>query len=296
MKIAVRGGHNNSVTGTSQLLNEVKEDRKVKDAVIKYLKELDYQVLDVTSPDSCNTQGKDLAYGVNKATDFGAELFISIHFNNAYKTYDGALGTETIIYPNSKTAYPYAKRINDNLVKLGFKNRGVKNDSRGLYELNHTKCPACIIEVCFVEATTDVKLYKQLGVDKVAKAIAEGIVGHSIEDKKSQSSQIQKKSNNTPKKTYSVNYCLEWQKFYNEATSTKKPLILNGIYCKNTQNSLDSLLYYIKQSKKYKYCLEFQRFYNSVTQTRKPISEDGYWGKQTENAYFTMVKLIKGEY
>ena len=37
MKIAVRGGHTELCTGASALINELTEDRKVKDAVVKYL-------------------------------------------------------------------------------------------------------------------------------------------------------------------------------------------------------------------------------------------------------------------
>lgn len=180
-KIAVRGGHSVNCVGASALLDEVIEDRKVYPSVIKYLKLAGNEVLDVTS--NKHTQREDLAFGVNKANNWGADLFISIHFNNAYKSYNGAIGTETIIYPNSKSAYPYAKRINDNLVNLGFKKHsvGVINATRRLYELRHTSCPAVITEVCFVEATQDVALYRKLGADRIGKAIAEGIVGHSID-------------------------------------------------------------------------------------------------------------------
>ena len=37
---------------------------------------------------------------------------------------------------------------------------------------------AMIIEVCFVEATSDVALYKQLGFDKIGKTIAESIANN----------------------------------------------------------------------------------------------------------------------
>lgn len=71
MKIAVRGGHCPKVPGARAILDELIEDRKVKDAVIKYLKELGNEVLDVTPPDSTSTSSSDLAYGVNKANEWG---------------------------------------------------------------------------------------------------------------------------------------------------------------------------------------------------------------------------------
>ena len=96
MKIAVRGGHNFLATGSSALIDETTEDRRVKDSVIKYLRELGNDVLDAT-PGNMDSDS-DLAYGVNKANNWGAELFISIHFNKAYNSYNGAIGTETWVY------------------------------------------------------------------------------------------------------------------------------------------------------------------------------------------------------
>ena len=175
MKIAVRGGHCPKATGASALINELTEDRKVKDSVIKYLKELGHTVLDVTPPDSTNTSSSDLAYGVNKANNWGAELFISIHFNKAYNSYTGAIGSEVCVYSN----FDIAQRVVNGLASLGFKNRGQKVRNN-LYELKNTKMKSMIVEVCFVEATEDVALYKKLGSDTVGKAIAEAIANKKV--------------------------------------------------------------------------------------------------------------------
>ena len=175
MKIAVRGGHCPKVTGASALIDELTEDRKVKDSVIKYLKQLGHEVLDVTPPDSTSTSSADLAYGVDKANSWGAELFVSIHFNKAYDSYNGAIGSEVCVYSN----FDIAKRVVDGLGSLGFKNRGQKART-GLYELKNTKMKSMIIEVCFVEATEDVSLYKRLGHDTIGKTIAESIANKKV--------------------------------------------------------------------------------------------------------------------
>ena len=175
MKIAVRGGHCPKVTGASALIDELTEDRKVKDSVIKYLKELGHTVLDVTPPDSTNTSSSDLAYGVNKANNWGADLFISIHFNKAYNSYTGAIGSEVCVYSN----FDIAQRVVNGLASLGFKNRGQKVRNN-LYELKNTKMKSMIVEVCFVEATEDVALYKKLGPDTVGKTIAEAIANKKV--------------------------------------------------------------------------------------------------------------------
>ena len=175
MKIAVRGGHCPKVPGARGILDELTEDRKAKDAVIKYLKQLGNEVLDVTPPDSISTSSADLAYGVNKANDWGADLFVSIHFNKAYDSYNGALGSEVCVY----STHEIAQRVVDALGDLGFKNRGQKIRT-GLYELKHTNMKSMIVETCFVEATEDVTLYKKLGADLIGKKIAEAIANKKV--------------------------------------------------------------------------------------------------------------------
>ena len=175
MKIAVRGGHVPNVTGASALINELTEDRKVKDSVIKYLRQSGCMVLDVTPPDNTNTLNGDLSYGINKGNNWGADLFISIHFNKAYDHYNGGLGSEVCVY----STFDIAQRIVNALASLGFKNRGQKVRNN-LYELKHTKMKAMIIEVCFVEASEDVALYKKLGHDLIGKTIAEAIANKNI--------------------------------------------------------------------------------------------------------------------
>lgn len=176
MKIAVRGGHTELCAGASALLNELTEDRKVKDSVIKYLRALGHEVLDVTPPvNYTSNSGVDLSYGVNKANEWGADLFASFHFNKAYDSYTGALGSEVCVY----STHEIAQRVVNALGSLGFKNRGQKVRT-GLYELKHTKMKAMIVETCFVEATEDVALYRKLGHDAIGRAIAEAISNSNI--------------------------------------------------------------------------------------------------------------------
>lgn len=174
MKIAVRGGHCPNVPGSRGIIDELKEDRLVKNAVIKYLNQMGVSVLDVTPPDSTSSSSADLSYGVNKANNWGADLFVSIHFNNAYSTYNDALGTEVCVY----SEYDIAGRVVNKMASLGFRNRGQKVRT-GLYELKHTSMKSMIVEVCFVEATEDVALYKKVGYDYIGKTIAESLVNRN---------------------------------------------------------------------------------------------------------------------
>ena len=177
-KIAVRGGHTEKAPGASALIDELTENRKVKDSVVKYLKGLGHEVLDVTPAKNSNlTVSTDLSYGVDKANNWGAELFVSIHFNKAYDSYNGALGSEVCVY----STHDIAQNVVNALGNLGFKNRGQKIRTE-LYELRHSKMKAMIVEVCFVEATEDVALYKKLGPDTIGKVIAEAIANKKIDN------------------------------------------------------------------------------------------------------------------
>lgn len=179
MKIAVRGGHNNQAAGASALLNEVREDRKVYQAVIANLIAAGHTVLDVT-PGNCGVN-EDLRYGVSKANAWGADLFISIHFDKCYTYYDGPLGTGTWIYGYGGNAETYARRIVNSVANgTGLKNRGVKCNAR-LYELRNTNMPAVIVEVCFCESTTDSEIYNNKGPALIGNLIAEGICNKDID-------------------------------------------------------------------------------------------------------------------
>lgn len=178
MKIAIRGGHNFQATGSVGLIDETVENRRVYKALIKYLSLAGHNVIDVTPGNSdINT---DLHLGVKKAEDNNVELFVSIHFDKAYDIYKGALGTGTWIYGRGGKAEVYAKKIVDNISNgTGLKNRGVKVNSK-LYELRQTTMPAVLVEVCFCEATEDVRIYKEKGPDLIGKLIAEAINGSKI--------------------------------------------------------------------------------------------------------------------
>ena len=175
MKIAVRGGHCPRVPGASKFIDELTEDRKVKESLIKYLRQLGHEVLDVTPPDNTNSSSVDLSNGVNRANLFNADLFVSIHFNKAYDVYNGFLGSEVCVY----TPFDTAQRVVNGLAGLGFKNRGQKVRPQ-LYEIRHTNMKAMIIEVCFVESIADVGLYKKLGHDLIGKTIAESIANKKV--------------------------------------------------------------------------------------------------------------------
>lgn len=268
MKIAVRGGHCPNVPGSSALIDELTEDRLVKNAVIKYLKQLGINVLDVTPPDTTSSSSSDLSYGVNEANNWGADLFVSIHFNNAYSSYNGALGTEVCVY----SEYDTAKRVVNKMASLGFKNRGQKVRT-GLYELRHTSMKSMIVEVCFVEATEDVALYKKLGYDKIGKTIAEAIVNSSTNS--TDSTTPEPTPSNPPTTNYDSWVARLQEECNKQGFSNQK---VDGIAGPNTLNGCPML----KQGARGNI--------TKLLQEKLGISADGIFGANTKSAVISYQK------
>lgn len=181
MKDVIRGGHNNLSKGASAVnvggLDETKETHLVCPLTINHLKKAGHTVIDGT-PGDCN-QNADLKYGTDKANNNHADLFVPIHFNKAYDSYKGAIGSEIWLNPKNAEAVIIATRILNNLAALGFKNRGLKDgmNEHHLHDIRSCNGTAILPEVCFCEATEDIRIYRKVGADAVAKAIADGITG-----------------------------------------------------------------------------------------------------------------------
>ena len=178
MVINVHGGHNAKAPGASGLLNEVAEDRKVKDLVIAKLRALGHTVYDCTDDDGA-TANACLKNIVARCNSHSADLDVSIHFNAAANDPAGngrTTGTEVLVYSASSAAAPYAANICAAIAALGFRNRGVK-ERPGLYVLKHTRASALLVECCFVDDADDAALYN---AEAMAAAIVQGITGQAV--------------------------------------------------------------------------------------------------------------------
>ena len=175
----VHGGHNSIVPGASKYLNEVTEDRKVKNKVISLLKAAGHTVYDCTD-DSGRTQNQNLANIVAKCNAHSVDYDISIHLNAG-----GGTGVEVLYYPTSSKGKAMATTMSAKIASaLGLKNRGAKSRIN-LSVLRKTKAPAVLVECCFVDSTTD---RDKWNVDKCAKAIVEAVTGKVVTSSGSTSS------------------------------------------------------------------------------------------------------------
>jgi len=182
-KVTVHAGHNPSgkiACGASDLLDESTEARYITRKVIKLLKKNGIKAVNCTVNNGTSQSDvlRRICLKCNNITD--ADMHISIHFNSGRndKAGDGRTGgTEVLLTQNAGDKGDIAKRICNQMAKLGFTNRGVKVTS-GLYFLNHTKAPAILIEVCFVDDRDDYLLYKN-DRQAVAGAIVKAVLNHN---------------------------------------------------------------------------------------------------------------------
>lgn len=167
MKIGVAEGHNSNYnSGAHGIKLEDELTFEVSEEVIRLLKKLDYEVIDLVK-----TKRDGLIERVNKANNADLDLAVFIHFN----AYNGqAYGTECCVYSND----PIANNICNEISALGYYNRGVKI-RKDLYVLNSTVMPAILIECCFCDNVLDMKLYDKT---TMAKAIVKGITGEEVID------------------------------------------------------------------------------------------------------------------
>jgi len=99
------------------------------------------------------------------------DYFVSFH-RNAFN--NKAHGVETFTYSkSSKKANELATKVQNNLVKLGFINRGTKEAN--FHVLRETKAPAILIEMGFIDNVEDNKIF-DCKRNEIVKAITQAIL------------------------------------------------------------------------------------------------------------------------
>ena len=258
MIINVHGGHNACVPGASGLIDEVTEDRKVKDGVISKLQALGYTAYDCTD-DAGASQSANLANIVKLCNAHTVNLDVSIHFNAGKNDPDGdgqTTGVEVLVYSMTSAAVPYATAVCEAISALGYKNRGVKVRSE-LAVLRKTTAPAMLVECCFVDDADDVALYD---ADKMATAIVQGITGQGVSTPVPQPSTPMEQE-----KPDSKSYPAQFQAWLNAGYGTG--LTVDGLWGPKTRAGAIRAL---------------QTELNN--QFSKGLTVDGIWGSKTKAA------------
>lgn len=168
-RIALDAGHGGSDPGAVYKGRQEKDDTlDLTLAVGDILKKNGIDVYYTRTTDEYETPFK-------KATDAnnsGADLFVSIHRNSSENPNQYS-GVETLVYSDTGLKAEVARNINNQLEDAGFKNLGV-DERKNLVVLKHTKMPAVLVEVGFINNDKDNYLFDE-EFDSIAQAIADGI-------------------------------------------------------------------------------------------------------------------------
>ncbi len=170
----IHAGHSLICRGANGVLDEVSEDRKVKNSVVEALRSLGHTVYDCTD-DSGRTAGENLSAIVVKCNAHTVDLDVSIHLNAGRGDIEGdgrTGGVEVWGYDNG-TKDVGTRICAEIAAALGITNRGFKTN-QGYYILKHTKAQAIIIECAFVDDKDDADHWN---AEKCAQAIVKGITG-----------------------------------------------------------------------------------------------------------------------
>ncbi len=171
MKFGIDMGHNCPPdTGARGIKFEDNLTMEVGNKVIAKLKSLGHEAISCT-PNSARTVSQSLGRRCDIANRNKVDVFVSIHFN----AFNGqANGTE--VFAMSDAGRKIAQPVLDEIIKLGFFNRGVKNGSH-LYVIRNTNMPGILIECCFIDSAKDMQLYDG---EAMANAIVTGLTGKVV--------------------------------------------------------------------------------------------------------------------
>lgn len=164
---AIDIGHNAKYdSGAVGIRSEDACTKEVGTLVIEKLRELGYTAIDCTPTNATSTTNA-LKQRVDIANAAHADYYLAIHFN----IFNGiASGSE--VYMGSSRIKTQAQQVLNNLVSLGYVNRGLKDNSRGLYVLKNSNMPSMLVECSFLDSASDMARYD---ANEIADALVDGL-------------------------------------------------------------------------------------------------------------------------
>lgn len=152
--------------GASGIVNEEVEIRKYAPVAIQILEQEGHKCIDCTPTQPQMTLMESLSYRVQKANSSGSQLHLCFHVNAFTGSAHGA-EIEVASDAGEKIAVP----VLDEIVALGFTNRGIKRPS--LYVTRNTNMVAILIEPFFCDSKQDCDIYNP---EALGNAIAKGVL------------------------------------------------------------------------------------------------------------------------
>lgn len=169
-RIVIDPGHGGSDPGATFNGRQEKDDAlALAMAVGELLSNAGYDVVYTRTTDVYNTPFEKATI----ANNAGGDLFVSFHRNSSAIPGNYS-GIQTLVYNDEGLKAQLARNINENLVALGFEDKGVV-ERPNLVVLKRTKMPAALLEVGFINSEKDNALFDEK-FDEIAQAIADGII------------------------------------------------------------------------------------------------------------------------
>lgn len=161
-------GHGGKDPGACYMGRKESEDvLSIGKEVANYLRQYGIVVDETRTSDVTVSLGDRVRFENQKKYDY----FISFH-RNAYMP-EVANGVETYTYlSGGASAGELAKRIQNSLVSLGFRDRGVKRAN--FYVLKATKAPAVLVELGFIDNSKDNNIF-DLKKDQIIQALCQAL-------------------------------------------------------------------------------------------------------------------------
>lgn len=184
-KLVVNAGHGLNTAGKRCLKsldkNETREwvlNDRIVDKIVDKLKSYDgYELL--RTDDATGTKDISLSNRVDKANNWNADFYLSIHHNAGIKGGSGG-GVVAYIYTTAgKETQDWQKKLYNAIIsKTGLKgNRSNPTPTANLYECRKTKMACVLLECGFMDSKTDVPIILTDDyADKVASACVDVIV------------------------------------------------------------------------------------------------------------------------
>lgn len=169
-RIVIDPGHGGSDPGATFNGRQEKDDALgLAMAVGDLLSNAGFDVVYTRTTDVYNTPFEKAMIGNNA----GGDLFVSFHRNSSAIPGNYS-GVQTLVYNDEGLKANLARNINENLVALGFEDKGVV-ERPNLVVLRRTKMPSILLEVGFINSEKDNTLYDER-FNEIAQAIADGII------------------------------------------------------------------------------------------------------------------------
>lgn len=172
MRLAISSGHSHRDPGAVGILRERDENVRVADELGRLINAMDGHSA-VVYHDNTSTSSRqnvnETAQWHNRQT---RDRDVQIHFN-AFKPTPLPRGTEMLYRTHANKAW--TGRVSAAVARAGgFKDRGAKVRTN-LGFLNQTAKPALMTEICFVDSTADVDLYRA-NFAAICQALAQALV------------------------------------------------------------------------------------------------------------------------